>query len=49
MIGSVLMTVGPAMAAKTLDGRRPGIDEETQQQILATLRQMLERMNVLQE
>ena len=42
MIGSALMTVGPAMAAQALDGpksQRP--EEATQGQILATLQQIL--------
>lgn len=50
LIGSALMTLGPAMAAKTLDGpasaKPQAADErdETQQQILATLRQILSRL-----
>ena len=46
IIGSTLMTVGPAMAAKTLDGPRARADENaTQQQILCTLQQILARMS----
>ena len=40
LIGSTLMTLGPAMAAQTLDGTKKGKNEETQQQILATLREI---------
>jgi hypothetical protein len=48
MIGSALMTVGPAMAAKTLDGTRQAQEqraEVTQEQILTTLQQILTRLN----
>ena len=48
MIGSALMTVGPAMAAKTLDGTRQAQEQRadaTQEQILSTLHQILSRLN----
>ena len=45
MIGSALMTIGPAMAAKTLDGAKPpAAAVETQEQILSTLREILEKL-----
>jgi len=49
MIGSALMTIGPAMAAKTLDGAKPAADAAataaaTQEQILATLREILAKL-----
>ena len=54
-IGSFLMTVGPALAAKTLDGAKPPPPtaaptapppaEATQEQILATLQQILAAMS----
>jgi hypothetical protein len=40
ILGSALMTIGPAMAAKTLDGPR----EQTQEEILETLRQILAKL-----
>ena len=39
LIGSALMTVGPAMAARTLDGPKKA-DDTTQEQMLATLREI---------
>jgi hypothetical protein len=44
ILGSALMTIGPAMAAKTLDGPARGRQDQTQQQILETLRQILARL-----
>ena len=48
VIGSVLMTVGPAMAAKALDGpkdgRVAGQSDRRQEQILETLQQILEHL-----
>ena len=48
VIGSVLMTLGPAMAAKALDGpkngRAAGEGENEQKQILETLKQILEHL-----
>ena len=46
LIGSTLMTIGPAMAAKTLDGAKTSDpDTQTQQQILATLREIATKLN----
>ncbi len=45
LIGSTLMTLGPALAEKTLDGaKQPQSDAETQQQILATLRDIAAKL-----
>ena len=48
VIGSVLMTLGPAMAAKALDGPKngqdAGKDNRRQEQILETLQQILEHL-----
>jgi hypothetical protein len=44
MIGSALMTIGPAMAAKTLDGVKGPTAAETQEEILATLREILVKL-----
>jgi hypothetical protein len=47
MIGSALMTIGPAMAAKTLDGTKQAQEQQadaTQEQILETLQQILSRL-----
>lgn len=43
LIGSALMTVGPAMAARTLDG--PKKPDDTQQQMLATLREIAAKLH----
>ena len=45
MIGSMLMTVGPAMASKTLDGAKPTPEDETQRQILATLQEIAGKLD----
>ena len=46
LIGSALMTIGPSMAAKTLDGPKKGADaDETQRQILATLREIAQKLD----
>jgi len=46
LIGSTLMTLGPAMAAKTLDGlKKAEPDGDTQRQILATLREIASKLN----
>ena len=46
LIGSTLMTLGPAMAAKTLDGKKKTEpDGDTQQQILATLQEIAAKLN----
>ena len=45
LIGSTLMTIGPSMAAKTLDGaKQPPPDADTQRQILATLRDIAAKL-----
>ncbi len=44
LIGSTLMTIGPSMAAKTLDGANAANPHETQQQILATLRDIAAKL-----
>lgn len=49
LIGSALMTLGPAMAARTLDGPRDAnppasAPDATQEQILATLQQILSQL-----
>ncbi|MGB7156654.1 MAG: ion channel [Tepidisphaeraceae bacterium] len=44
LIGSMLMTIGPSMAAKTLDGPKDAKAHETQQQILATLREIAAKL-----
>jgi hypothetical protein len=52
-IGSLLMTLGPAMAAKALDGpkdgRPAGQDDLRQAQILETLQQILEHLKAQQQ
>ena len=45
LIGSTLMTLGPAMAAKTLDGKKSEVDGETQRQILDTLQEIAAKLN----
>jgi hypothetical protein len=46
LIGSTLMTIGPSIAAKTLDGAKESVpDGETQQQILATLREIAGKLD----
>jgi hypothetical protein len=42
IIGTTLMTIGPALSARALDG--PQREDATQEQILATLRQILEKL-----
>ena len=48
VIGSMLMTLGPALAAKALDGpkdgRPAGQDDRRQEQILETLQEILEHL-----
>src|SRR3954470_5115962 len=41
ILGSTLMTMGPAMASKTLEGEAEGKREAVQEEVLATLRQIL--------
>jgi hypothetical protein len=43
ILGSALMTIGPSMAAKTTDGRE-GKRDEVQEEVLATLRAILEKI-----
>lgn len=45
LIGSMLMTIGPSMAAKTLDGPKQTDAEETQRQILATLQEIAAKLD----
>jgi hypothetical protein len=45
IIGSLLMTIGPALAAKSLDGpENQRQDTEMQEQILSTLREILTQL-----
>ena len=45
VIGSTLMTIGPALAARTLDGPAPKHKDDTQSEILATLKQILAKLD----
>src|SRR5262245_20603706 len=44
LIGSTLMTIGPALSGATLDGKSAAKREEVQQQILSTLKEILARL-----
>jgi hypothetical protein len=44
VLGAVLMTLGPALAARTVEGPRAVRHDGTQQQILQTLRQILDQL-----
>jgi hypothetical protein len=44
MIGSALMTIGPAMAAKTLDGAKSIRSDEVQREMLQTMRSILAKL-----
>jgi hypothetical protein len=44
IVGSTLMTIGPSMAAKTTDGQDDGRKDEVQEQVLATLRAILAKL-----
>jgi hypothetical protein len=44
VVGSALMTLGPAMASRVLDGPRDRGRGETQKEILTTLQQILEQL-----
>jgi hypothetical protein len=44
ILGSALMTIGPSLAAKTLDGEAEAQRDEVQQQVLETLRQILAKL-----
>lgn len=45
LIGSMLMTIGPSMAARTLDGPKNLSADETQRQILATLQEIAAKLD----
>src|SRR5258706_11893632 len=49
ILGSALMTIGPALAAKTLDGPAADRRDAAQQEILATLKQILEQLQNVRE
>ena len=44
VLGSALMTIGPALAAKTLDGPAEARRDATQAEVLETLKQILAKM-----
>jgi hypothetical protein len=44
ILGSTLMTMGPAMAAKTLDGEADGRRDAVQEEVLETLKQILDKI-----
>ncbi|WP_428940000.1 ion channel [Fontivita pretiosa] len=44
VLGAILMTLGPALAARTVEGPRTQRHDGTQQQILQTLRQILQQL-----
>src|SRR3954454_23220786 len=44
ILGSTLMTMGPAMAAKTLDGEADGHRDAVQEEVLETLRKILAKI-----
>jgi hypothetical protein len=44
LLGSALMTVGPALASKTLDGPAAARRDATQAEMLETLKQILSRL-----
>ena len=44
VIGSILMTIGPAMAATTLDGPKRAMGDPVQAEILATLKEILGKL-----
>ena len=43
LVGTILMTLGPALTSKTLDGNADAAAESAQAEILASLRTLLER------
>jgi hypothetical protein len=45
MIGTLLMTIGPAISSRTLDGKSEQRRDEIQEQTLATLQQILGKLN----
>src|SRR5947199_7715653 len=44
IIGTTLMTIGPALSGATLDGKSTARKEELQQEILSTLKSILEKL-----
>ena len=44
IVGTALMTIGPALAAKTLDGPEQDRRDDVQQKVLETLRQILAKL-----
>jgi len=44
LVGSILMTFGPALSGSALDGPKQQEGDDTQKQILATLQQILTRL-----
>ena len=44
LVGSILMTFGPALSGAALDGPRQAEQDDTQKQILSTLQQILTRL-----
>jgi hypothetical protein len=46
VLGSALMTIGPALAAKTLDGPAADRRDAVQAQVLETLKQILAKLEV---
>jgi hypothetical protein len=44
LIGTTLMSIGPALSGATLDGKSAARKEELQQEILTTLKSILERL-----
>jgi hypothetical protein len=44
LLGSALMTIGPAMASRTLEGTESERRDAVQDQVLATLRQILSKL-----
>ena len=45
LIGTTLMTIGPALSNAALDGAKSDRPDETQEAILQTLRQILQRLS----
>src|SRR5256885_6818518 len=46
LIGTALMTIGPSISGAVMDGPRDDSQNQVQEQILATLREMLQRLPV---
>ena len=44
LIGTTLMSIGPALSGATLDGKSTARKEELQQEILSTLKSILEKL-----